>query len=667
MNLTTPSTKPTLNILVTSGGTNVPLDAVRVLSNTSRGTTGALIAQHALQLGKHVHYLCSVGTRTPYETELLMKPGQGIESELERLKQVGTEFLDVSSRLVIERVKNFNDYRERVLDLAAGGSCDVVIACMAASDFGVTAQAGKISSDQTPPILEMFKLPKVVSEIKAKRNDLFLVGFKFLIDSSPDALIEAAYNNMLRDKQDLCVANTGPNISEAYRVQTFIITAEKGIIPVNREDLPKTLMRLIDQRHSHHYFQTKLTKVQKLPLPEPELEAFLAATKKFANLALFPSYLDGSRAEFGFVATRSSAGTLITGRGSSKSDVNISDLAIVTGIDLEQRSLEVTSTGRKASLNANLAELIFKSRPEINCIVHAHIFLPQAVSVGRDTSPGTLEDWVEIQPLVTAGHNVIAQPNHGVIILLESPAELTAILESNNLYANNGAAYDLAYQRFLGRNRLIELSTKGLDQTARILDMAAGTGDVSTELLRRGYSNLFVTDPAPAMLEQAKVKLAEQLPADRLLCGDMQTFSSEHKFERIIIRQAINYISPVELTKTLINLRHNLVSGGQLHFNTFQLTSESPKPRTTRQETDSHVIITQEGNLVEGEKILHGQRTEIYGKGHSEYQLLYDFNSFYYHTADSFLKAATQAGFSEVTFLREGSSLYICCKNDLKQ
>lgn len=55
-----------LDIIITSGGTKVPIDDVRIISNISRGATGAAIATHALEAGHSVRYISNEDTVLPY-------------------------------------------------------------------------------------------------------------------------------------------------------------------------------------------------------------------------------------------------------------------------------------------------------------------------------------------------------------------------------------------------------------------------------------------------------------------------------------------------------------------------------------------------------------------------------------------------------------------------
>ena len=111
-----------LNIIVTSGGTEVPIDAVRCITNFSRGTTGARIAEHALESGHRVQYLCSTAAKAPFEDALRLHPERDLEPELARLRAAAQDYAAVADRLDVMRVKDFHAYRQRLL-ATRSGSC----------------------------------------------------------------------------------------------------------------------------------------------------------------------------------------------------------------------------------------------------------------------------------------------------------------------------------------------------------------------------------------------------------------------------------------------------------------------------------------------------------------------------------------------------------------
>jgi SAM-dependent methyltransferase len=650
-----------MNIIVTSGGTEVPIDAVRCITNFSRGTTGARIAEHALESGHRVHYLCSTAAKAPFEDALKMYPERGLELELTRLRAAANDYAALADRLDVIRVKDFHAYRQRLLQLVQEPASDVAILSMAASDYGLTATPGKIPSNQDRLSLELERLPKIISEVKRARPEIFLVGFKLLMDVPPDRLIDAAFRSMLRDGQDLAVANAAAGEINIEKIITYLVTKEKGIVPVPRAELPAILIQSIESRYSRSHYRTDHTRVEQLPLRERELSAFLEDVHRLSRLALFNPYFDGSRQEFGFLAKRTSQGTLITGRGSSKSQADARDLCLVTELDEGRRTLAVSSLERKASLNANIAHLAFRHRSDIQYILHAHIELPGAFRADRQTAPGTQEDWESVEELISSGERLIYQEHHGIILLLGDLGELVPILEQNSIARGRADLYDLAYSRFLKSDGFIDKVSGSLRANSRVLDLAAGTGEVTRQLLSRGFSNVVLADASPDMLRVARGKLPS-LPAANFVCTGMEALNDREAYDGIVIRQAVNYLTPMMLVPALSRWRTALKPGGKLLFNSFLYDpAHPPNSRTFREEVGDSIIVTQEGNDVAGSFMCHGHRAEIFHKA-GGFELVYDLNRFSIFSELQFAQACSEAGFSRVSAFHERNSRHFICE-----
>jgi SAM-dependent methyltransferase len=321
----------------------------------------------------------------------------------------------------------------------------------------------------------------------------------------------------------------------------------------------------------------------------------------------------------------------------------------------------VSSLERKASLNANVAHLSFLHRPEIEYIVHAHIELPGAIRADRETTPGTQEDWESVQELIRSDERLIYQPHHGIILLLDDLSELEPILEQNNIYHRRADLYDLAYSRFQKSERFLDIICDSLTTDSRVLDLAAGTGEVSSLLLRRGFTDLILADASAEMLRVARGKLPS-VPTGHFVCVAMEDVDDHEAYDGIVIRQAINYLTPKALGPALMRWRAALNPGGKLLFNSFLYDAErTPISRSFRDEVGEHVVVTQEGVDVAGNIVHHGQRTEIFHKA-GGYQLVYDLNRFFVYSEAHFVEACAGAGFSQVRSFHERNSLYLICE-----
>lgn len=135
---TVQKTDTPLQMIITSGGTKVPIDDVRLISNISRGATGAAIATHALEAGHSVRYIANEDTALPYignisrrfwRDSLSFSPEYlGKIMALENQKQQGKLSLYVATF--------FQDYVDQVLSgIAPENAFDTIILSAAVSDF----------------------------------------------------------------------------------------------------------------------------------------------------------------------------------------------------------------------------------------------------------------------------------------------------------------------------------------------------------------------------------------------------------------------------------------------------------------------------------------------------------------------------------------------------
>lgn len=121
-------------------------------------------------------------------------------------------------------------------------------------------------------------------------------------------------------------------------------------------------------------------------------------------------------------------------------------------------------------------------------------------------------------------------------------------------------------QRLLERLELIKL------EPSRIIDVGAGTGQLSSELARRYKgSEVIAVDLAPKMLNQARQRLgmtARWFGKQRFLCGDADHLPlADNSVEMIFSNFAIQWCS--DLDQTFVEFQRVLKPGGLLLFTTF--------------------------------------------------------------------------------------------------
>jgi phosphopantothenoylcysteine decarboxylase / phosphopantothenate---cysteine ligase len=177
-----------LRVLITSGGTAEPIDAVRVLTNTSTGATGALIAQEFSRAG--------------HEVVLLRAKNAQRASSLCREKTFSS-FAELDAALT---------------DLLGAEHFDAVIHAAAVSDFSIHAievegvarspTTAKLPSE-TAPTLKLRRNPKLLDAIRPRSRNpsLRVVAFKLTQGAEPSAVRSAVQKLMTDGAADYVVHN----------------------------------------------------------------------------------------------------------------------------------------------------------------------------------------------------------------------------------------------------------------------------------------------------------------------------------------------------------------------------------------------------------------------------------------------------------------------------
>jgi len=170
-------------VLITAGPTWVPLDKVRVISNTATGKTGMLLANSLTRQGAKV--------------TLLLGPVAACYVN-RKVKVIYFKFFDELNALLKAKLKK-NKYA-------------VIIQAAAVSDYQPSVIARrKLSSDKQTLNLTLKQTPKIIDSLRKAMPGAFIVGFKFEPDLSVSKLIHKARSLLKRTALDLVVANTQRN------------------------------------------------------------------------------------------------------------------------------------------------------------------------------------------------------------------------------------------------------------------------------------------------------------------------------------------------------------------------------------------------------------------------------------------------------------------------
>jgi len=222
----------TRRILVTSGPTRGPIDAVRYISNCSSGRLGCRIAEEALRRGAEVVLVTGPGSGRPEHGEL-------------------TE--DERTRLRVLPVETVNDLIETLRAEMDANPPDAVVHAMAVLDY-VPESPGetKTPSGREGWTIRLVRTPKVIKRIREWAPDACLVQFKLEVGLAEQQLRAAALESLRRNESDLVVANDLDRIRD--EVHPALILDPAGEVlgrPGTKTEIATTLCDLLAARALH--------------------------------------------------------------------------------------------------------------------------------------------------------------------------------------------------------------------------------------------------------------------------------------------------------------------------------------------------------------------------------------------------------------------------------
>lgn len=192
-----------MKVLITAGGTKVPIDQVRYIGNMSKGTFGSTLAEVYVHQQHQVLLLTNPGAPTP----------------------------PINPLLTVKTYSTFSNYQEATKECIKLFQPDVIYAAAAVSDFGVEpleSNKGKITSDSKITIT-LFPLPKVLPTFKEIRPDATVIGFKLLVNATDEELKIAAMKTLKNGQCTLVAANNLSNIRNNQRSYTLFLPNGESI------------------------------------------------------------------------------------------------------------------------------------------------------------------------------------------------------------------------------------------------------------------------------------------------------------------------------------------------------------------------------------------------------------------------------------------------------
>jgi len=193
-----------MKVLITSGGTKIPIDRVRDITNMSTGTFGSKIATEVLNLGHNVVFYRAKNSKSPMSVNVdIYKKNVGPTEYSEWLINVHKNM----SRYMEYEYSTFDQYSEGLKFIIGVEQPDIIVLAAAVSDYGIENYfSGKMRSNDLFTI-KLKQLPKLINRVKEWAPNAKLVGFKLLVDSKLHDLLAAAKRSVDENACDMVVAN----------------------------------------------------------------------------------------------------------------------------------------------------------------------------------------------------------------------------------------------------------------------------------------------------------------------------------------------------------------------------------------------------------------------------------------------------------------------------
>lgn len=198
-----------MKILITSGGTKIPIDRVRSITNMSRGTFGSRIVDafwtEGLDrmlnktLGADIEQIDKITFFMAKDSKMPHRQKNDIEERGCNGAYTPIEYMEYST---------FDDYKSGIEELLKKETYDIIVVAAAVSDYGVANYYnGKYRSREDDMCIKLVKLPKVLPIMRKLAPNATICGFKLLVDSTTAELLNAMKNQIVESDVDLVIGN----------------------------------------------------------------------------------------------------------------------------------------------------------------------------------------------------------------------------------------------------------------------------------------------------------------------------------------------------------------------------------------------------------------------------------------------------------------------------
>ena len=238
-----------MNIFVTAGNTQTPVDRVRCITNIFSGKTGARIAVEAFGRGhtvtlatSHPEVLENLPSKAPRtEPNFVVKPYRTYE-DLEAIMagEIGSDRYDA-----VIHAAAVNDYHVAgVYSLAPGTSFDATRMTLTGKPVQLRdVSGGKVIGNLNEVWLRMVPAAKLVDRIRTDwKFEGTLVKFKLEVGVTVPKLLEIGERSRVQSRANWLVANR----LEDYKRVAYLLGDSIHPRNIDRDQLPATLIQTLE-------------------------------------------------------------------------------------------------------------------------------------------------------------------------------------------------------------------------------------------------------------------------------------------------------------------------------------------------------------------------------------------------------------------------------------
>lgn len=237
-----------MSILITGGGTRVPIDDVRYIGNHATGSFPCKIVRAYLKQNYSVTYIGAKHGEKPFEVSIDYHSETSKESAMREFEGRLNEKIHAYRNFYYQYLySTYDEYKDLVYQ-SCQQSWDTIFLGAAVSDYICDKVDGKISSQSNLEI-KLKPAHKIISTIRHKQPGAKLIGFKLLYDVGEKSLIEAAEKSIEHNGCDGIVANDYWKIQQG-RPEILFVT-KKGVTKINTSDhMAEDLVCLVNKMPS---------------------------------------------------------------------------------------------------------------------------------------------------------------------------------------------------------------------------------------------------------------------------------------------------------------------------------------------------------------------------------------------------------------------------------